>query len=161
MENLSCQDILRHGSPFRQGGFVNLPLLCGVSGPCRDASGSPNRGAFHLSLSSCIFLPFFIDPGGSTSVCICIPLLFPAGSASSVPSVPGCVIPPTSLSPSLTLSLLWCVQGPGPLSLGLQLWGPPFLHCVLPEASARTRCRLMASSRKPATFSLSSSFMKA
>ncbi|TNN60521.1 hypothetical protein EYF80_029244 [Liparis tanakae] len=31
---------------------------------------------------------------------------------------------------------------------------PP--HCVLPEASARTRCRQMASSRNPATFSLSS-----
>lgn len=136
--------------------FVNVPLLCGVAGHSRDASGPPTRGALGFSLGAAVFLPSHWDDLLSVKAqhpSVFVPLVSPAGSA---PSVPGCVMLPAALylSPPVW-SMPWA-----PLSGPAAVVTPP-PHCVLPETSARTRCRLMASSRNPATFSLSSSFMKA
>lgn len=132
--------------------FVNLPLLCGIAEHSHDASGPPTRGAFGSFFThgiSSFSLRWFTKCQGPASFCIC-PLLYPTGSAFIALSFSGCVILPAVFS---LYRSTW--PSPGPLCPGKSLsWPPP--HCVLPQASVRTRCRLMASSRNPATFSLSS-----
>lgn len=152
MENLNCQDILRHDSPFRQGVCQSSTALwdCWTQSWCLWPSNQ--RCLWLLSQFprvSSFSLGWFTDCQGPASFCICPFFLSPAGSAPIALSVPGCVIPPAALS-------LFdpCGQRRAPLSGPAAVVTPP--HCVLPEASARTRCRLMASSRNPATFSLSS-----
>lgn len=136
--------------------FVNLPLLCGVAGLSLVASSPLTRGAFGFSLSTSILPPSHWDCLGSASICIC-PLSFFLSPAGSAPSVPDCVILPAALLLSFST---YVVDTPGP-SVRASRCYVPLPHCVFPEASARTRWRLIASSRNPATFSMSSSFMKA
>lgn len=153
MENLSCQDILRHDGPFRQGVCQSSTVLwdCRTQPWCLWSSNQ--RCCRYLSqcwrfllvsgmiywLSSLCLSPFYPQLGQLPPL-----LLFLA--------VRSCLLPCTFLNP--------CGQHPGPLYLGQRAVVTP-LHNVLPEVSVRTRCRLMASSKNPATFSLSSSFMKA
>lgn len=124
--------------------FVNLPLLCGVAGRSRDSSGPPARGAFSLR--------WFTVCQGAASICVC-PFFFIPHWVSSL-----CFLRSTAVSsyplPSLALSPSEWPMPRDPPSGPEPVGTPP--HCVLPEASARTRCCLMAFSRNPATFSLSS-----
>lgn len=153
MENLSCQDILRHCSPFRQGVCQSSTALW----ECWNTAMMPpvlQPEAPWAPLSVLAFSPSVWDDlltvkGQRPSVFV--PVLSPAMWAPSTPLCSQLCDPSPLPSPFLHP----CGQRPGPHCLGLLLsWPPP--HCVLPEASARTRCRLMASSRNPATFSLSS-----
>lgn len=155
MENLSLSGccILRHCSPFRQGVSQSSAALWECWNTAVTLPVLLTRGVLGLSLSVLVSSPYVWDDlltvkGQRPSVFV--PVLSPDTWAPlPLPSVPSCLIllAALSLSPSVW-SKPWA-------RLGLLLsWPPP--HCVLPEASARTRCRLMASSKNPATFSLSS-----
>lgn len=156
MEKLSRQDFLRHDSPFKQGVCQSSTALWGRwSQPCSLRSSNQRRLRFlsqHQHSSSFSLGLFRLSIHLYLS-----PFLSPAGSAPSAPSVPDCVILPAALLLSFSI---YVVDAPGP-SVRASRCHDPLPHCVLPEASARTRCRLIASSRNPATFSMSSSFMKA
>lgn len=73
-----------------------------------------------------------------------------------------------TLSLSMTLPAALFLHWSTPSTTGSNLSRRPSLgqtphsthHCVLPLANARTLCRLIASSRNPATFSLSSCRLK-
>lgn len=126
--------------------FVNIPLLCGIAEHSHDASGPPTRGAFGSFLRAGVSsfpLGWFIDCQGPASFCIC-PLFYPQ-LGQLQPCNPACCPLPLSIR---------VVTAQAPPSGPAAVMTPP--HCAPPEASARTRCRLMASSRNPATFSLSS-----
>lgn len=129
--------------------LVNLPLLCGIAEHSHDASGPLTRGAFSSFLRagvSSFFLGWFTDCQGPACFCIC-PLFIPSWVSSFLSQLCDpfhCTLP----------FLIRVINAPAPLSGPAAVVTPP--HCALPEASARTRCRLMASSRNPATFSLSS-----
>ena len=136
--------------------FVNVPLLCGTAEHSHDASGPPSRGALGSSLS-CGGSSFSLHLKAQLPS-VLVPLQSPSwdGSYRSLSlsfSLSSRLCNPSRCPLSLSRCALWST--PGPLWLGQPvLWPPP--HCVLPDVSARTRCRLMASSRNPATFSLSS-----
>lgn len=163
MGKLSCQDILRHGSPWRRGwSIVRFSV---------DHSRAATRGAFTFSVSGTVLLlgdGFFFLTVQDQHLSLCAPTVLqpPLGHLPSAPQgfhgspqVPFCL----QLSDLSRCPLLFFDhrgQHPMTLSAGLDV-AMTTPQSVPPEASARTRCRLMASSRKTATFSLSSSLMKA
>lgn len=100
MENLSCQDILRHDSPFRQGHvsifhcFVGL-LNTAIMPPALQPE------VCSVPFSVVMILPPLWDDLETVKAQLpsaFVPFLPPAESAPTALSVPGCVILPAALS---------------------------------------------------------------
>lgn len=146
MKNPSCQDIVRHGSPFRQGGCQSSTALWG-------RWAQPRCLRLSKQSSAQVLLSWGVP-------------LFLLGSP------PYFEIPQLDQLSSLSLFPWFCLLLSSCIDPRHQQWGPslqatqsgpdprPTHHCVLPLANARTLCRLIASSRNPATFSLSSCRLK-
>lgn len=135
------------------GEDISLPLHCGIAECSHDASDSPTRRA----LSSCSaegFLFSFSDHFQLHPHCYNPQL----GQLLSLSLVPWPCASACCPLPALIHAINnWAhLSRPPPRGQTPQ----PAHHCVLPLANARTRCRLMASSRNPATFSLSSYRLK-
>lgn len=142
-KNLSCQDILRHYSPFWQG-------VCQSSTTLEDCCTHPQCLWRSNQLSaSCTAVGFFI------LVLLIYRMSWPSlllYSSAPVLLQPG-LCDPTRCLPSLLIRMVNArAHLPGPAVV----LNTPSPHCVFPLAYARTLCRLMASSKKPATFSPSS-----
>lgn len=156
MENVTCRDILRHGSPFRQGVCQSFTAFVGLLNTAmKPPDVQPEVSSLHLShcrpflhLSAVIHCQdadsLFVLSASWVSSCLSTSIPVPAVWSRPLPS------------PFLH-SRGWC---PGPSAWASRhrrhRCRDPRPHCVFPEACARTRCRLIASSRNPATFSLSS-----
>lgn len=127
-----------------------------------DHSRAATRGAFAFSVSATVLLSgmfffFFFFFGLSwTSITLCVPPSSPPLAPAGPPplSFPFCL---RWSDPSRCPLLFFDQRGQRPMTLGAGLdIAMTTPQSAPPEASARTRCRLMASSRNPATFSLSS-----
>lgn len=148
MENLGCQDILRHDSPCRQGVCQSSTALwdCWTQPWCLWSS---NQRCLRFRSHCWRFLLSGMDYWLSMpSVLLYMSFFIPCWALCSLSFQlcdPACCPLPF---------LILVVNARAPLSGPAAVVSPP--HCALSEASARTRCLLMASSRYPATFSLSS-----
>lgn len=155
-EKLSCQDVLRRGSPLRQevGQSSTALWITAVLQP-EVPSLSLSMPPFFFSLGCFFSFFFFSDSPGPASLSVCPhrpPPLAPAGPPPL--SFPFCL---RLSDPSRCPLLFFDQRGQRPMTLGAGLdIAMTTPQSAPPEASARTRCRLMASSRNPATFSLSS-----
>lgn len=150
MENRSCQDNLRHDSPFRQGVSQSSTALwdCWTHATMALAL-QPEEPSVPFSVVA--FLPSLSDDLLNVKdqlLSVFVPFLFPAGSALINLSFPSCVILPAALSLSRST---WSTLGPlcvgQPLSWplltvcsrrrvigpGVGLWHPPGIllpsHC--------------------------------
>lgn len=148
MKNPSCQDIVRHGGPFRQGGRQPSTVLWDrwAQPRCLRLS-EQTRAQFLLSWGVPLFL---LGSFSASSPYFEISQLAQLSSLSLFPWF--CPL----LSPVLTHAINNGAHLSRRPSLGQTPPPPHTHHCVLPLANARTLCRLIASSRNPATFSLSS-----
>lgn len=147
-KKVSCQDILRHDSPFRQGICQSSTALwdcwtqpwCLWSSNQRSLRFLSQSWHFHLMSKMIYWL-------SRPSILLYLSPYPQLGLFPLLPAVWSCPLP----SPFPRFE--WSTPQ-APLSGPAAVVTPP--HCVLPAASALTRCRLIASSRNPATFSPSS-----
>lgn len=152
MKKPSCQDILRHVSPFRRG---RMSLFDCAVGSLNAATMPPA-----LQPNECSVLPQLRGTSFPSPIILSSIPIFKTPQLGQLSSL--------YLFPQLRDSAFfwyWSTNSTtGPTYPGQQVqWArTPHSahHCVLPLANARTRCRLMASSRNPATFSLSSCRLK-
>lgn len=132
--------------------FVNLPLLCGTAEhtPRWLWPSNQRSPSFRSQLWRFLLLSQMIYCMSRPNVLLFLsPFYSQLGQRSAFfynPAVWSCPLPSSFLDPP--------GQRPAPLCGPVPVVTTP--HCVLPQAIDRTRCRLMASSRNPATFSLSS-----
>lgn len=153
-EKLSCQDVLRRGSPLRQevGQSSTALWITAVLQPEVPSLSLSVPPFFSLGC----FFSFFFFGLSWTSITLCVPPSSPPLAPAGPPplSFPFCL---RLSDPSRCPLLFFDQRGQRPLTLGAGLdIAMTTPQSAPPEASARTRCRLMASSRNPATFSLSS-----
>lgn len=128
MENLSCRDILRHDSPFRQGRVSIFHCFVGLL----NTAAMPlalQPEACSVPFSVVMFPPPLWDDLQTVEAqlpSVFVPFFTPSWvSFHRSRSVPGCVNLPAALSPSLDP----CGQFPGPSVWAIQRGDPLLIVC--------------------------------